>query len=76
MRSLWRLIAARWLGGQASEALTGATAVNDFLLRENTAEPPAFLVRRRSEVSRRTTMSTPDNKPRANAVEAKHDTEG
>jgi hypothetical protein len=31
MRSLWRMIALRWLGGQGSEALTDDSALLDLL---------------------------------------------
>jgi hypothetical protein len=31
MRSLWRLMALRWLGGEGSEALAGDSALIDFL---------------------------------------------
>ena len=31
MRSLWRRLALRWLGGEGSEALTGDTALLDTL---------------------------------------------
>jgi hypothetical protein len=57
MRSLWRMIAARWLGGQASDALTGDTALLDLLMPGDGNAPPAFLVRRQSEVSHRAMMS-------------------
>ena len=32
MRSLWRMIALRWLGGQGSEALTDDSALLDLLI--------------------------------------------
>ncbi len=58
MRSLWRMIASRWLGGQGSEALTGDSALLDLLtLAERPHTPPAFRVSRQSEVSRQAIMS-------------------
>jgi hypothetical protein len=60
MRSLWRMIAARWLGGQASDALTGDTALLDLLTPQDSDAPPAFLVRRQTEVSHRAMMSQQD----------------
>jgi hypothetical protein len=33
MRSLWRKLALRWLGGRGSEALTGDSALFDMLTR-------------------------------------------
>jgi len=59
MRSLWRMIAARWLGGQASDGLTGDTALLDLLTPEDGA-PPAFLVRRQTAASHRAMMSQQD----------------
>jgi hypothetical protein len=60
MRSLWRMIAARWLGGQASEALTGDAALVDLLMPGDKTAPPAFLERRQSEVSHRAMMAQQD----------------
>jgi hypothetical protein len=57
MRSLWRMIAVRWLGGEASDALTGETTLLDLMMPGNADVPPAFLVRRQSEVSHRAMMS-------------------
>ena len=58
MRSLWRMIASRWLGGQGSEALTGDSALLDLLtLAERPHTPPAFRVSRQSEVSSHAIMS-------------------
>ena len=52
MRSLWRMIASRWLGGQGSEALTGDSALLDLLMtRESAQASLAFKVRRQSGVS-------------------------
>jgi hypothetical protein len=55
MRSLWRMMAVRWLGGGASDALTGDVALRDLLMP---GDPVAagFEVRRTSEVSHRAMM--------------------
>jgi len=60
MRSLWRMIAARWLGGQATDALTGDAALLDLLTPVDANAPPPFVVRRQSEVSHRAMMSQQD----------------
>lgn len=61
MRSLWRMIASRWLGGQGSEALTGDSALLDLLMTGEQARSAAgFQVRRQSEVSRHAMMSRQD----------------
>jgi hypothetical protein len=54
MPSLWRIMAVRWLGGGASEALTGDVVLRDLLMP---ADPvtTSFQVRRTSEVSHRAT---------------------
>jgi hypothetical protein len=51
MRSLWRMIALRWLGGQGSEALTDDSALLDLLTIGERAPPIGFAVRRQSGVS-------------------------
>jgi hypothetical protein len=51
MRSLWRMIALRWLGGQGSETLTGDSALLDLLTIGERAPPVGFAVSRRSGVS-------------------------
>jgi hypothetical protein len=51
MRSLWRMIALRWLGGQGSEALIGDSALLDLLSSGERAPPSGFAVSRRSGVS-------------------------
>jgi hypothetical protein len=61
MRSLWRSIAARWLGGRASETLTGDGALDQLLAAEMPA--PAYLVQRRSEVSHRAMLPQPECEP-------------
>jgi hypothetical protein len=52
MRSLWRMIALRWLGGQGSEALIRDSALIDLLMIEESAQASlAYEVRRQSGVS-------------------------
>jgi hypothetical protein len=51
MRSMWRKIALRWLGGQGSEALIGDSALIDLLTIGERAPPIRFAVSRRSGVS-------------------------
>jgi hypothetical protein len=74
VRSLWRIIAARWLGGRASETLTGDTALLDLLT------PPggdaAFAVRRQSAVSYRAMMSQQDPAPPEREDALGHTVEG
>lgn len=60
MRSLWRTIAARWLGGRATDALTGDAALLDLLTPAEGQTPPVFLVRQ-SVVSHRAMMSQQDH---------------
>jgi hypothetical protein len=58
MRSLWRMIATRWLGGQGSEALIGDSAVLDLLMTGESAQASlTFKVRRRSGVSHEAMIS-------------------
>ncbi|MGH7048202.1 MAG: hypothetical protein ACREE2_17640 [Stellaceae bacterium] len=59
MRSLWRTIAARWLGGQGSDALTGDSMLLDLIMP---SEPraPEFRVERHSAVSHRAMLSQHD----------------
>jgi hypothetical protein len=61
MRSLWRFMAAQWLGGTGSEVLTGDSALTDLLLPEPTA--PVFRVARSRE--RRLPAITASPMPRA-----------
>jgi hypothetical protein len=61
MRSFWRSIAARWLGGRASETLTGDSALDQLLAAEMRA--PVFLVQRRSEVSHRAILLQAASEP-------------
>jgi hypothetical protein len=53
MRSLWRKIALRWLGGQGSDALTDDSAPLDLLTTGERAPPIGFAVSRQSGVSHR-----------------------
>ena len=58
MRSLWRILALQWLGGDGSEALTGDSAVLEGLLHGAEAQPMrAYDVRREPQVSRRAMIS-------------------
>jgi hypothetical protein len=64
VRSLWRMIASRWLGGEASEALTGDSALLDLLMPAGgTQVRPSFEVKRLTEVSHRAMMSRHDPGP-------------
>ena len=58
MRSLWRMIASRWLGGQGSEALTGDSALLELLMIGESAHASlAVKVRRQSGVSHQAMIS-------------------
>jgi hypothetical protein len=58
MRSLWRLLASQWLGGEGSETLTGEATVLDVLLSGEPARPTqTFDVRREPGVSHQAMMS-------------------
>jgi hypothetical protein len=58
MRSLWRMLALQWLGGEGSEALTGDSTVLDMLLfGEHARAAQAFDVQRRAGVSHQAMMS-------------------
>jgi hypothetical protein len=63
MRSLWRILALKWLGGDGSEALTGDSAILEGLLGER-RPMGAFDVRREPQVSRQAMMVT-RNEPRS-----------
>jgi hypothetical protein len=56
MRSLWRVMAARWLGGEASDALTGDATLLDLLMPRDSLGALTYVVRRQSEVSHRAMM--------------------
>jgi hypothetical protein len=65
MRSLWRILAVQWLGGDGSEALTEDSAVLEGLLWGELAPPMrAFDVRREPQVSRQA-MMVPDPERRS-----------
>jgi hypothetical protein len=58
MRSLWRILALQWLGGEGSEALTGdSTVLESLMLGEHARAIHAFDVQRASGVSHRAMMS-------------------
>ena len=58
MRSLWRLLASQWLGGEGSEVLTGQATVLDIVLSgEPSQSAQTFDVRRAPGVSHRAMMS-------------------
>ena len=57
MRSLWRILALQWLGGDGSEALTGDSAILEGLLGEGRSIG-AFDVRREPQVSRQAMIVT------------------
>jgi hypothetical protein len=57
MRSLWRVMAVRWLGGEASDALTGDAGLLDLVVQQDRYVPPTVLVQRQSQVSHRAMMS-------------------
>jgi len=64
MRSLWRMIASRWLGGQGSPALTDDSGLLDLLLTAESARArPAFRVSRQSAVSHRVLMAQQKTDP-------------
>ena len=64
MRSLWRMIASRWLGGQGSSALTDDSGLIDLLLTgESASARPAFRVSRQSTVSHRVLMGRQEPEP-------------
>lgn len=67
MRSLWRVLALRWLGGDGSEGLAGSSTILEAVISgEQTQAPPTFDVRREPGVSHRAMMS-PD--PRASSFD-------
>jgi hypothetical protein len=58
MRSLWRVLALRWLGGVGSQALEGESNVLELLFGEPArGVPRTFDVRREPSVSHRAMMS-------------------
>src|SRR5579871_5913453 len=62
MRSLWKSLAVRWLGGRASEALVGEITPLELLLSEAAPTAPTFAVRRLAAVSPRALLA---QQPRA-----------
>jgi hypothetical protein len=74
MRSLWRILALQWLGGDGSEALTGDSAILEGLLYGGERRPMrTFDVRREPQVSRQAMMVTssePRSDPEIPAEEA------
>ena len=74
MRSLWRMLALKWLGGDGSEALTGDSTILECLL-EDARPMGAFDVRREPQVSRRAIMvmgPEPRSDPQIATEEALH----
>jgi hypothetical protein len=64
MRSLWRTLALRWLGGDGSDALTGDLAILEgLLLAGKRPQTGPFDVRRDSLVSRRAIMVPDADRP-------------
>ena len=57
MRSLWRRLALRWLGGDGSEALSGDASALDMLL-SGEIPPQVFDVQRAPGVSHHAMMSS------------------
>ena len=58
MRSLWRILASRWLGGEGSEALTTpSTVLESLLFADQSRRVSAFEVRRDPGVSHHAMMS-------------------
>jgi hypothetical protein len=50
-------MAVRWLGGEASDALTGDAGLLDLVVQQDRYVPPTVLVQRQSQVSHRAMMS-------------------
>jgi hypothetical protein len=64
MRSLWRILALQWLGGEGSEALTGDSTILEGLLHGRHAQPiDSFDVRREPQVSRQAIMTSGPERP-------------
>jgi hypothetical protein len=57
MRSLWRILALQWLGGEGSEALTADSTVLDMLFGAPSEAMQTFDVERTSGVSHQAMMS-------------------
>src|SRR5262249_14221607 len=63
MRSLWRILALQWLGGDGSEALTEGSAILEGLLRSHERPMRAFDVRREPQASRQAMMFPRPDRP-------------
>ena len=73
MRSLWRMLALQWLGGEGSEALTDDSAVFDILMVGEHENPTrAFHVQRQSGVSH-DAMTSSSQHPQPNPEAATED---
>jgi hypothetical protein len=60
MRSLWRVLALRWLGGHGSEGLAGSSMILEAVISGEQAQAsPVFDVRREPGVSHRA-MTLPE----------------
>ena len=58
MRSLWRILALRWLGGRASEGLTADSAILEGLFRSGQGRAiEAYDIRPEPRVSHRALIS-------------------
>lgn len=58
MRSLWRMLALRWLGGNGSEGLAGGSTILEAVMSgEHMRAAAVFDVRREPGVSHRAMMS-------------------
>jgi hypothetical protein len=51
------MMAARWLGGEVSEALTGDTTLFDTIMQTGAQLEATFVVRRQSGISHQAMMS-------------------
>ena len=63
MRSLWRVLALQWLGGEGSEALAGDSNVLDMLTGEHRRAMDAFNIQRVAGISHQA-MISPSVDPR------------
>lgn len=78
MRSLWRILALQWLGGEGSEALTGDSTILEGLLRGGDTQPmPVIDVLREPQVSHQAMMVSDTERafdPEIHPEEALHST--
>jgi hypothetical protein len=58
MRSLWRMLALQWLGGEGSEALARDSDVLDMLTGEHKRAIDAFDIQRIAGISHQAMMSS------------------